>query len=654
MAQEAFQENDVEWALKISKNGLKQAKLQKSNEWIDKFNSLNTNISQDQSDSRLSSQDTSLLSSIKKENIRIIKGIGPKVAEKLKTIGIHTVADLMHMSPEKIARVPGIGFKTAQKFISNAEEHTQMKKLNDFSEITDKDYDISREEAIIEEKSPVKVRKISTLKSMGREVEDNSQPDPSIKNENYLYSNFNNDKINESDGEIENYDENTDLTEPEESFEVNKPPQLQQKVVIPPEVVRQSNLTLQDKNTEFKEGLSRTIVKESLRQIIKDLKLSGFSIIEKQPNIQSIFTGIDLLAIKNVRVKEFLDLIYIIPIKMCSLKGSIIVSRENIHYNPINNSEDNSFQIEKLAQSYLKHLSNAKMALYSDLVSEATMLRFLSRYLNRSIKLEKSITKRNLFFRSGPIQYKILIEPLLVCQNTVGFTEKVIPFAYQQNSNIHIIEQSKFADLLQYIDQKYFLIESYSEEKNAVILDFEATNVFVRNVRKYSVPFIAYGFAIIIVLLTLTYSALPILINLGYGVVSLYIIVVAYLYLKLYKEKSALSQEFATPYYQKILNFDEGTFLLIKEELSSKLMDQFIYECVGKNPKYNFLEKLEADNAERFIEERVQHKIIEESNIFEQEILINPTQMENSSQKEENDPRVKDKYVDKYSSFLED
>jgi hypothetical protein len=98
----------------------------------------------------------------------------------------------------------------------------------------------------------------------------------------------------------------------------------------------------------------------------------------------------------------------------------------------------------------------------------------LANYLNIDIRLERTITRKNLFYRSGPVQYKVLIEPALICQNTVGFTEKIIPFAYQKHSNTHIVELSQFSDLLQYLDQKYFFIETYSVQKNALALKCEA------------------------------------------------------------------------------------------------------------------------------------------------------------------------------------
>lgn len=663
LAQEAYQENDVEEALKISKNGLKQAKLQNSGEWIDRFDSLNTNISQGQTDTMNSAQESSLLSSIKKEAITIVKGIGSKLAEKLYGIGIHTVAELARSPSERIARVNGIGLATAQKYVSSAKEHMKMKKLNDFPEANKSEENLeNRGESNLRVEPnkwfEKKFEKPETEKLYPpAEVSPVAEP-LKIDSENYE-SSINNfeeldyEEIDEDGSSIINYDDT------DRKIELNEPLLVEESeknntLVVSPELLRQSNLTLQERNTASQEVLPHAQVKESLMRITKDLKLSGFGIIEKLPKLRVVFTGIDLLAIKHVRVKEFLDLIYILPIKICTLKGSLIISSESVQYNSTKKIEDTSFRVDRLPQSYLKALSQVKLSIYSDIVSEGVLLRYLSRYLGTNISLEKSFTRKNLFFRSGPLQHKILIEPVLVCQNIVGFTEKIIPFAYQKNSNIHIVQHSKFADLLQYLDQKYFLIETYSEEKNAVVLNCEATNKFMKDLRNYSAPFMIYGMVVLFVLLSHEYSVLPLLINLGYGVVSFYIVMISYLYLKLFKQKSALHQEFSTPYYQKKLNLDETTLILINEELSSKLMDQFIFESVGKDSGFNFIDKLEKENAEKFLSERVQNRRIEESNIFEQDIVMESEPLDYSKTQKEENSNVKDKYVDKYSSFLED
>ena len=578
-------------------------------------------------------EEISLVPSIKKEAITIVRGIGLKVAEKLNGIGVYTVKELAHSTPEEIAKIPGIGLVSAQKYISSAKEHVRMKKINNFSDSNDG--------------KNVKLEDLKNLeKTFLKDVEHSI--------EDYEFYENTNDILDFDDKSYENTTQNIKSTTLEQLDSENSP-QSSPRVVVPLEVGRQLNLALQDNDTSHQEVLSREQTKEFLMLIVKKLKLSEFTIIERSPQLRAVFTGIDLLGIKHVRVKEFLDIIYIIPIKISFLKGSFIVSNDSIQYSTIRNSNNTHFQAKKFIQSYLHALCQANMNIYSDIMNEGALLRNLSKYLGMSITIEKSITRKNLFFHSGPLQHKILIEPVLVSQNCVGFTEKIIPFAYQKNSNIHIVELSKFEELLHYLDQKYFLIETYSEEKNAVVLNCEATNKFIREMRKYSSPFMGYGFVILFVLLSQQYSVLSLLINLGYGVFLIYIALITYLYLKLHKEKLALYKEFSTPYYQKDLNFDDSMLILINEELNSRLMDQFIYECVGKDLKLKFLHGLEKEHSEDFLFEKIQKSRVEGSTVFEEDIPMNSevgnyTSMQNMLEKF----TEKNKFIDKYSSFLED
>ncbi|MFX1419969.1 MAG: helix-hairpin-helix domain-containing protein [Promethearchaeota archaeon] len=643
LAQEAFQENDVEEALKFSKSGLEQAKQLQSDNWVKKFDTFNTNVSELQS----------LVPSIQKESLTIISGIGPKSAERLISHGINSISELANSTPTLLSTIEGIGFSTAQKYINGAKEHLRLKKLNDFSK---PERPQEKLETIQESHKGININREPILESPEEELENLEYK--KIKSNKKFEGNIEFEGKMSIDDDAEDFDNITDdyldfdNSIIEGRMEIDTPSPAPKQVVISPEVVRQSTMTLQERETATNELLSRPQLEKFHQQIAKDLILSEFTIIDKIPNLRVVFVGVDLLAVKRVKVKEFLDLIYVIPIKICSLKGSFIVSNENIKYRPKEeNAQNNGYRLELIPQSYLKALNQAEQSISSDMMSQGNLLRYLSKYLGLHITLEKTITRKNLFFRSGPLQYKMLIEPLLICQNTVGFTEKLIPFAYQNQFNVHIVELNKFPDLLQYLDQKYFLLETYREEKNAVELNYEASNKFMRDLRKYSSPFMIYGLLVLLVLLFQLHSVLPLLINLGYGVIVFYFIVVGYVFLNLYKQKSILHQQFSTPYYQKKENFDDGTLIMIREELNEKMMEQFLYECVGKNSVNDFINKIETDNAEKYLEERRRKKKIEDSNLFEDDKI---EELEKSENLNESKPKSRHNYVDKYSSFLED
>ncbi|MFX0001302.1 MAG: helix-hairpin-helix domain-containing protein [Candidatus Hermodarchaeota archaeon] len=381
----------------------------------------------------------------------------------------------------------------------------------------------------------------------------------------------------------------------------------------------------------------------TIEKLYRKVKASDFSIIEKSQKLRSVFAGIDALALKTIHIHEFLDLICIVPIIISKLEGTLMVSADSIDYKPINDNE-RSFLTKKIPQSYIKALQKAEVTIINDLASSGELLEYIMQYLHIEIYPEKTITHKTLFLRSGPLQYEVLIEPLIVSKNNVGFTEKLVPFAYQRHSNIHVVDISKLSDFLHYIDQKYFLIETYSEKKSAIELNSEVAKRFMIEIRIASTPFIVYGFVLLLIVLFQGFSLLKLVINLGYGIISLYTIIIGYIYIKYNKHKGHIKQLFATPYYQRDLGLDETSLVLINERFPPKLMEQFGYEILGKNPDSPILKKIEKDNARLYHMDKVMKKKVEQVKLFEEDM----------SEPDAHELKVKNDLIDKYSSFLED
>jgi hypothetical protein len=85
---------------------------------------------------------------------------------------------------------------------------------------------------------------------------------------------------------------------------------------------------------------------------------------------------------------------------------------------------------------------------------------------------------------------------------------------------------------------------------------------------------------------------------------------------------------------------------LINEELSSKLMDQFIYECIGSKTNSKIISKVEQASAQDFLEEKVTKKVVQEASLFEPEV----SQKSNVKQKS----KLSKEQEERYSDFLED
>jgi len=672
MAKEAFQANDVSEALNISQKALKIAQSQNEPKWIQKFVSFNSQLQQ---------ETLSLTPSIIKENITVVKGIGSKVAERLINAGIKTIDDLAHSSVNNLALLEGIGKSTAQKFIDSAKERLHMKKLNDFSgesqnlfntnleieDITDEsetefeqfeenensiEYSVPTEElGNIENKSKELEKNVEYEEIHESEVPENIDEFDPPNSTPWFEEKFKYSRLGRSYDAKRGIRITEDVKEPNDS-EISddveddvKQETADGNLAIQSEILRQKNFELIERAKTSKQILNHSQIKDISTEISKELELSEFFIVKPTPELRQILTGIDLLAIRLMHVHEFLDIIFIVPIKICTLTESLIVSDTTIGYHSTENIPEKDYHLEKLMQSYMQALFNCGQLIYKDIGNEGTLFRFFTKYLHVNISVEKTFTHKNLFFRSGPLQYKILVELVLVSQNKVGFTEKLIPFAYQKNSNIHAVEVSHLSELLQYLDQKYFLIETYSKKKSSLALYCEASNKFMEDIRKYSAPFMIYGVIFLFIFLFQEFSILSLLINLGYGVIAFYTLVVGYIYLRFYKHKVELQQEFSTPYFQKKFDFDDTELILIREELSKPLMAQFTYEILGKNVNSKIISELEKYNAENYLKtkekEREESSDNSISNLFEPE-----TRPKNSE--------LKNKLVDKYSSFLED
>jgi hypothetical protein len=394
------------------------------------------------------------------------------------------------------------------------------------------------------------------------------------------------------------------------------------------------------------ERLEPNEIKALHQKIMRILKSHDFVVEKNYPKLKNIFTGIDLLAVKLERIKEFLDIIYIIPIKLLPLKGSLIVSDSRVQYRPLELTSESPFALNKIPQSLIQALSTTEQAISNDLLNKGVLFSYLTKYLQVDISLKQTISHKALYFHTGPLQYKIFIEPVFICENRVGFAEKLIPFAYQKSNNIHIIELSNLGKLLQYLDQKYFLIETFTVQENAFFKHVEIQSNFMNNLRYASLPMLIYGFFFLFIVLLQQISFLPFLINIGYGVIALNVIVYGYIYLRKIKRRVGLVRKESIPYYQRNLDFDEETLVLINEELSPKLMAQFSYECMNGKRNSKVLFQGEKKRAESYLSEKLADKRLDQSNFFEHQ--------ESDEYLPEKDSEISDEMVEQYSSFLED
>ena len=115
---------------------------------------------------------------------------------------------------------------------------------------------------------------------------------------------------------------------------------------------------------------------------------------------------------------------------------------------------------------------------------------------------------------------------------------------------------------------------------------------------------------------------------------------IGYLYLRFTKTKTNISKEFSSPYHQGNVTIDDTELFMISKDLSTEQMDQFIYECFGKEADFAIMPKIE--------EEKYSHSITAQKQAHKlgKPIVGHSFMSKNTV--------TKDNEHSKYGSFLED
>ncbi len=362
--------------------------------------------------------------------------------------------------------------------------------------------------------------------------------------------------------------------------------------------------------------------------------------------IKKTFEFLDIIAVKLIYINDFLNIIKILPLRISNLKGSFLVSENDINYHPFNRKlKIDKLNKELLIDSEIFELKKISDLIFQDIINEGDFFTFFKKYLKLDIDIEKTTGSQRLFFHCGPIQYKVLIEPIIVSQNEPGFIEKSIPFSYQKKSNLHIIELAKLRNLLQFLEKKCIIIESNSENPNTINTYFDTIEKFSIDLKLYSIPFVIFGFIFLLIIIFQAQPIITVFIDIGYSVIFIYSILLFYLYLRFYKKKRELIEDFKTPYYQKNISIEESDLLMIRSEFSKEMMNQFLYECFEKKTTITSISKLE---------DEFEYNQFEENKPNQNEGEIQYKSEKNDDLKSFASNKYENTLIEKYSTFLED
>ncbi|MFX0011045.1 MAG: helix-hairpin-helix domain-containing protein [Candidatus Hermodarchaeota archaeon] len=546
------------------------------------------------------------------EDLTIINGIGPSTASKLNKANINTIKQLADITPSELSVISGVSVKAAQKFVSEAKNILPGYDFETFDVA-----EIFFEEKFLQEESNGKSEAITTSQQENPSISENQSQEHELAIEQIR---------DQSQEQMEN-------TFNEESDRVEEPIFLEEdsreEYPLVPEIHE-----MQEIETIPEAFKSSTELDTFELMVEESLKASGYYVIPSSiSSLNSIMDNIDYLGCKIVRVSRGINHIIIVPAKLLDVEETVLINESQIN----STKTDSRNRIRRCYKNLLK----TGDSIFDDILDDNRLREFFQKYLQVNLVLEKSVENKKLFFVSGHTQYKILIEPILVCRTPPRCMEKSILFPYQRSTNLHVVQHSYLSQLLDFIEQKYGFIETRVKSSNAVEDYQKKDHKFRTNVRVISIPIIGFAIALAIIYFTELYFLLRLFNSIGFAIIGIYLTMLAYLYFKFYKAKKQLATEFETPYYLQNLEFSEADLLEFKDMFSTELLTQFGYECFGKEKSFKILDKLEQED---YIKSLHEHKkedipyIVHESNKSNEDVLPNENPAYNS----------------KYLSFLED
>ncbi len=580
---------------------------------------------------------------LSRDDLTKIKGIGTTTAEKLYNAKIVTVRQIAEMTPERLSETPGIGLTTATKFITAAKNYLDSSQEESIANNTPQ-----IQEAVEIELLPTQVEKYEVEELIVEETQNSyeevqAEEDFSASKPKAIQF----PEIVDYGGQLEveqviEYEEEEEEVveyEEEASQEIKHTsramlteqdqPEQQKGVEEEIEVTATKPITVDA-------GLSRSRAFE-IRETFKDL--GCYEIPDSLESLSEFTKNLDYLGCKLVGVSNNLKILFLFPVKRFEGSGTVLVDETKIELKDYRNNKDSRAfnDVKQITQNLFQVRNNIQ----EDVANDTTILQFFQKYLQLELRSEKSFGNKNLVFLSGTTQYKVVIEPILVCNAPPKSMEKSLVFPYQRTSNLHAVVRTDVPPLVKFLEKKYKMIEKRTKKKSS-IKDYQKSQVELNSrVRYASIPIFGYAVALLVIYFAEMYFLLRLLNTVGFAVLGIYLSLLAFLYFRAYKTKKEFVVQVKTPYYQQTLEFNETDLLDFKEELTDELMAQFGYECLGKEASFGVIEQVEVKSLKNSIDTKRSEP--EFKNMFE------PEQVKAKSVNVSTT-----KYNGKYSSFLDD
>lgn len=576
-----------------------------------------------------------------RDDLTEIKGIGTTTAEKLYNAKIVTIRQITEMTPERLAETPGIGLTTATKFITAAKSLLECAREEVIASET-----TQVQNAEIVESEPTPVENYEVQETIVEEIEeigeeslieperecDQFQPEQTrqlivVEEEEFdigpEFEYEQSEQIELVKAKIDAQPEIEQLSECEEASKIEAVPE--------PQIERNQ--------LELQEDIDIRFIRGGPRKISEIFRDAGcHEIPSTLRSLKQFTTPLDYLGYKVVEASDDLKILFLFPVKRFDQEGTVLIDESKIKLNSRSENIDRGACVD--IKQITRNLLRVRDSIVEDVANDQRIVRFFQKYSHITLSLEKGFGPKSLVFFSGTTQYKIIIEPILLCFNPPRSMEKSLAFPYQKSTNLHAVSRTDLGALIRFLEKKYQMV--VSSDQGFKVKNYAQTEETLRSSVKYaSIPILGFSITLLVVYFAELYFLLRLFNTVGFAVVGIYFSLLAFFYCKAYKTKKRFTDQFEIPYYLQTLEFSEIDLLDFREELTDKLLTQFGYECLKKNAKFGVIERSEANALKHTVE--IKRTEPEFKNMFE------PDQVKN-----EIVGKISTAYGTKYSSFLED
>ncbi|MHA1241114.1 MAG: helix-hairpin-helix domain-containing protein [Promethearchaeota archaeon] len=427
-----------------------------------------------------------------------IKGIGATTAEKLYNVKIITVRQIAEMTPEKLSETPGIGLASAMKFIAAAKIYLSGSQKG---EIANNSPQVVT--SVTDESSSELIKNYEIVEVVVDEIQEISKEAPTEISEAFEQSQlnlkwfpdkFNYSRLTASYPPISKLGKNIDeRVKEEENFVIewdkdnnlNAPTEYEKEPTreIIPEINSghdepELKNIIEDERVDYtpsepkiidfgdsRENILESSTNQQISTIFKDV--GCYEIPCSLESLNQFTTNLDYLGCKLVIASDDLKFLFLFPVKWVDEEGTVLVEETKLELK--SHAKRNDLGSYNKLKQISQNLLQTRDSMYEDLVNNQNIREFFQKYLQITLSFERGFGNKSLLFLSGSTQYKVVIEPILLCNNSPRSMEKRLAFPYQRSSNLHAVTKLDLVPLIKFLEKKYRMIEKRTKKTNLTL-----------------------------------------------------------------------------------------------------------------------------------------------------------------------------------------